>query len=122
MILEDTDETEEYNIFEAPIPTHRTLEYYSFRDNLVFTNIIAEMYTNIIGELFNENPELFISSDLKQDLDITRDQKGLRQSTALGSSFFMEANLSSKHKFERLKKVLRKFELEDSLIIKYKPK
>lgn len=80
------------------------------------------MYTNIIGELFNENPELFISSDLKQDLDITRDQKGLRQSTALGSSFFMEANLSSKHKFERLKKVLRKFELEDSLIIKYKPK
>lgn len=41
MILEDTDETEEYNIFEAPIPTHRTLEYYSFRDNLVFTNIIA---------------------------------------------------------------------------------
>lgn len=38
----------------------------------------------------------------------------------ISEMYFIEVNLSSKDKFEIIKYVLNKFELEDELLIKYK--
>ena len=43
----------------------------------------------------------------------------LRAANAIGPDYFVEGNLNSNDKFNRLKQALEVFELEEELIIKY---
>ena len=109
----------EYNLYEAPEPKNRKLEYFSFRDEVIFTAEFSKMYHFVISQLFNENPSQFLMSELKDILQITTNKESLRSAYAITENYFLETNNDSNTKFVRLKKVLSAMELEDELTFKY---
>lgn len=117
-ITEDND-NEEYTLFDAPEPKHKKLEYYTYKDELVVTKEFSKMYNHIITDLFTESPSKFLLTDLKEALGLTTDKNKPRSAYAINDTYYIEVNTDSNSKFNKLKKVLTAFELEDELIIKY---
>lgn len=117
-ITEDNDD-EEYTLFDAPEPKHKKLEYYTYKDELVVTKEFSKMYNHIITDLFTESPSKFLLTDLKEALGITTDKDKPRSAYAINDTYYIEVNTDSNSKFNKLKKVLSAFELEDELVIKY---
>ena len=108
---------EEQNIFNAESPTNKKLEYFIFEDNKVEESAVAMMYSHVIKSLFEKNPQLLINN---QDiLKITRNDDDFRYSGELMNGYFIEYNIDSKSKFNTIKKLLKLYNLEDELIIKY---
>lgn len=110
---------EEVSLFQAEEPKDKKLEYYVFRDEKVVTSVFSKMYTNVITELFRDNPAKFMMSDIKDIVSLSSNKESLRSATPINDTYYIEANLDSNGKFRKLKQVLTKFELEDELIIKY---
>lgn len=117
-ITEDNGD-EEYTLFDAPEPKHKKLEYYTYKDELVVTKEFSKMYNHIITDLFTESPSKFLLTDLKEALGLTTDKDKPRSAYAINDTYYIEVNTDSNSKFNKLKKVLSAFELEDELIIKY---
>lgn len=117
-ITEENDD-EEYTLFDAPEPKHKKLEYYTYKDELVVTKEFSKMYNHIITDLFTESPSKFLLTDLKEALGLTTDKDKPRSAYAINDTYYIEVNTDSNSKFNKLKKVLSAFELEDELIIKY---
>ena len=117
-ITEDNDD-EEYTLFDAPEPKHKKLEYYTYKDELVVTKEFSKMYNHIITDLFTESPSKFLLTDLKEALGLTTDKDKPRSAYAINDTYYIEVNTDSNSKFNKLKKVLSAFELEDELVIKY---
>lgn len=117
-ITQDNDD-EEYTLFDAPEPKHKKLEYYTYKDELVVTKEFSKMYNHIITDLFTESPSKFLLTDLKEALGLTADKDKPRSAYAINDTYYIEINTDSNSKFNKLKKVLSAFELEDELIIKY---
>ncbi len=119
VIIEDVDEAEEQNIFDAENPTHKKLEYFIFENTKVEEDTIAQMYFYVIKNLYEKNSQLLVSS---QDvLKITRNASDFRASQEVINGWFVESNIDSNSKFSILKKLLSVFEMEDDLSIKYLP-
>jgi hypothetical protein len=113
----DIDESEEQNIFDAETPTFKKLEYFIFENTKVEEDAIAQMYFYVIGKLFEKNSQLLISC---QDiLKISRDKADYRAAHEVVNGWYIESNIESNTKFSILKKLLKAFELEDDLLIKY---
>ena len=117
LVLPQTDDSSEQNIFDAESPKHQKLEYFIFENTKVEEDTISQMYFHILGKLFEKNPELFLSNDI--GLKITRKSEDFRSPQELINGYYVEANMDSTSKFSLLKRVLTLFELEDELIIKY---
>lgn len=113
------NETEEYTVLDAPEPRYKSLEYFSFKDELIITNEFSKMYSHVISSLFNENPSKFLSSDLKDLVFLTTERNRLRSPYSINDTYFIEANIDSNGKFNKLKRVLHEFDLEDELVFKY---
>lgn len=113
------NENEEYTVLDAPEPRYKSLEYFSFRDELIITNEFSKMYSHVVGSLFNENPSKFLLSDLKDTVTLTTDRNRLRSPYAINDTYFIESNIDSNGKFNRLRRVLHEFDLEDELTFKY---
>lgn len=77
------------------------------------------MYHRVITDLFTESPSKFLLTDLKEVIGLTTDKTKLRSSYAINDTYFIETNTDSNTKFNKLKKVLSAFELEDELVIKF---
>lgn len=77
------------------------------------------MYYHVVKDLFNENPQLFLTSDLKEYLPITTDESELRTPLNISDNYFTETNLDSNGKFRRIKRILTVFEMKDELSLKY---
>lgn len=116
-IFEDSEE--EVNIFEAEEPKYKRLEYFIFKDERVITEEVSKMYYHVLKVLFDENPQLFLTTDLKEYLPVSTDETSLRTPYQLSNTYFIESNLDSNSKFRRLKRVLNVFECEDELVLKY---
>ena len=115
--IEEDDETEEENIFDAESPTHKKLEYFIFENTKVEETAIARMYFYVIECLYEKNSQLLVSN---QDiLKITRNSHDFRAPQELTNGWYIEANIDSNTKFSVLKKLLTLFELEEELLIKY---
>lgn len=117
-ITEDND-NDEYTLFDAPEPKHKKLEYYTYKDELVVTKEFSKMFNHIITDLFAESPSKFLLTDLKEALGLTTDKDKPRSAYAINDTYYIEVNTDSNSKFNKLKKVLTAFELEDELVIKY---
>ena len=113
------DEAEEVNIFEAEEPKNKKLEYFVFKDERIITKEVAKMYYHVIENLFTENPELFLTSELKEKLPLTTDESKVRNGYKISDSYFIESNLDSNGKFRRIKQVLNTFGYEEELTLKY---
>ena len=55
--------------------------------------------------LFEIQPLTFFTTDLKEKLNVTKDSSECRQPVAINETYFIEANLDNKGKFERIKKL-----------------
>lgn len=117
VVIAETEEYDEVNIFDAESPTYKRLEYFIFEDNKVEENTVSQMYFYVIKALHEKNSQLLISS---QDiLKITRNKSNFRVAQEVLNGWYIEVNMDSNSKFIILKKLLTLFELTDELFIKY---
>lgn len=100
---------EEYNLFTAPDPKGKKLDYYIFRDEKIVTEEVAKMYFQIIKELFNESPSKFLMSDIKDSIGLTTNEEKLRAPTPINDTYFVESNIDNNGKFRKLKLILTRF-------------
>lgn len=119
--LDEKDENNEINIFEAEDPTHKKLEYAVFFDQKIQVNQVAKLYTQVFKLLFDLQPETFFTTDLAEKLSLSKNSQdtNLRQAIPISDTYFIEGNFDNNGKFERIKYALSIFALEDELSIKY---
>lgn len=112
-------DAEDVNIFEAEEPKFKKLEYAVFLGNRLWVTQVSRLYVEVIQHLLSEQPEAFHGTKLGDRLQLTSDPESLRQSVQVGEEYFVEANIDSTSKFERMKFVLTELGLEDELFIKF---
>ncbi|MBT0810162.1 DUF4268 domain-containing protein [Litoribacter ruber] len=113
----EKDEAEEQNIFDADQPTYKKLEYFIFEDTKVEEEAVAQMYFFVIRRLYEKNSELLLNN--QETLKITRNSSDFRAAQEVTNGWFVESNTDSNSKFNVLKRLLKLFEMEDELLIKY---
>lgn len=117
VVITETEEYDEVNIFDADNPTHKRLEYFIFEDNKVEENTVSQMYYHVIRSLHEKNSQLLISN---QDIiKITKDSSDFRFPQEVINGWYIEVGMNSHSKFTMLKRLLALFELTDELYIKY---
>lgn len=121
VILEDEEieNDEDYNIFNAPDPRYRKLDYFIFKDEKIITDEVAKMYYHVVSALFEENSSAFNHPDLKNLLFLSTNPSDLRSPYKLNSSYYIEANIDNNTKFKKLKTLLTKFDYEEELLINF---
>jgi len=119
-LREDVD-TDEVNIFEADDPKFKKLEYAIFFDQKLEVNQIAKLYIEVFKQLFELQPETFFTTDLGAKIGLTKNptESNLRQPEPINDTYYIEANIDSVGKFDKIKYALTLFDFEDELTIKY---
>ena len=123
IVIEETTDENEVNIFEAEDPTGKKLEYAVFFEKKIETNQVAKLYVEVFRQLFELQPETFFSTELANKIGLSRDdlKEKNRISVKLNDSYFINTGFSNGAKFDRIKLALKTFNLEDELTIKYAP-
>lgn len=119
--VEADDDFEEVNIFDAEDPTDKNLEYAIFRDEKLLCTTVTDLYIDVLNRLFDLEPKHFFGTDLARKVKITKEKTELRAPKPISDIYYIESNLGSSGKFERLKDALEIFECEDELSVKYAP-
>ncbi len=119
--ITETSQYGEVNIFEADDPRNKKLEYAVFLDQKIELKEVAKLYAEIFKRLFELQPETFFTTDLGTKIGLTKNPTpgSPRQAVAINDTYYIEGNLDSNSKFEKLKYALKEFEFEDELLIKY---
>ncbi len=117
-IDDDVEYTEE-NIFDAEEPTHKKLDYIIFFDDKIDVKTVSDLYKIAMKTLFEKDPHLFFGTELENKIYITKDPKELRSPLKINDTYYIESNLDSKGKFDRIKLALSLFGDIDELYIKY---
>ena len=117
----EPDDFEEVNIFDAEDPTDKNLEYAIFRDEKLSCTTVTDLYIDVLNRLFDLEPKHFFGTDLARKVKITKEKTELRAPKPISDIYYIESNLGSSGKFERLKEALEIFECEDELSVKYAP-
>ena len=113
--------SDEINIFDAEDPKFKKLDYAIFFNQKLELTQVARLYVEVFKQLFDLQPETFIGSDIGKKISLTKMPKedGLRQPAQLNETYFIETNIDSVGKFDRIKLALTIFGFEDELLIKY---
>jgi hypothetical protein len=116
----ETD-NEEVNIFEADDPKNKKLEYAIFFDQKIEVREVAKLYTHVIKQLFELQPETFFNSEIGRRVGLTKTptEGNPRQPIPINDTYSIEGNIDNVGKFDRIKQVLTMFDFEDELTIKY---
>jgi len=119
--IDDRDENNEVNIFEAEDPKFKKLEYAIFYDQKIEVNQVSKLYVEVFKQLFDLQPETFFTTDLAERITLTKNPKegSPRQAVKINDTYFIEGNIDNIGKFDRMKHALTIFDSEDELIIKY---
>jgi len=117
--LPDLASNEEVSIFEAEDPTGRRLEFAVFGDERRDVTTISELYLLVMRELYSRNPEPFFTSSLRERLRLSKNASDCRNAVELHEGYYIEGNLSSLAKFERIQEALTLFDAEEELTIQY---
>lgn len=110
---------EEVNIFEAEEPRFKKLEYAVFLGDRLYVTQVSRLYVEVIQRLISVQPEAFHGTKLGERIQLTSDPSSLRQAVQVTDGYFVEANVDSTTKFERMKFILTELGLEDELFIKF---
>jgi uncharacterized protein with ParB-like and HNH nuclease domain len=119
LVLPDAATNEEVSIFEAEDPTGRKLEYAIFADERRELITVSDLYLLVMRELYARNPEPFFASSLRERLRLSKNANDCRNAVELHDGYYIEGNLSSLAKFERIQDALTLFNAEDDLTIRY---
>ncbi len=119
--LEERDENNEVNIFDAEDPKFKKLEYAIFFDQKLEITEVAKLYLEVFKQLFDIQPETFFTTNLAEKITLTKKPKegNPRQALPINDTYFIEGNIDNIGKFERIKHALTIFDSEDELLIKY---
>lgn len=119
--LDDRDENNEVNIFEAEDPKFKKLEYAIFFDQKIEVKQVAKLYVEVFKQLFDLQPETFFTTDLAEKITLTKNPKegNPRQAVKINDTYFIEGNIDNIGKFDKIKHALTIFDSEDELTIKY---
>ena len=91
IVIEEADDSEELNIFDAESPTYKKLEYFIFENMKVEEETVAQMYYHVIKSLFEKNSQLLVNN---QDiLKITRNENDFRAPQKIENGWFVEFNI-----------------------------
>ncbi|HWZ15079.1 MAG TPA: DUF262 domain-containing protein [Mucilaginibacter sp.] len=121
IIVDDSSQSEEVNIFDADDPTNKKLDYAIFFNQKIEVSSISVFYGQIMRSLFELSPTLFFTSNIEEKLGLRKSASECNQPIALNESntYFIEGNLNSTLKFDRIKLVLTAMDVNDELYIKY---
>ena len=113
--------SDEINIFDAEDPKFKRLDYVIFFNQKLEITQVAKLYIEVFKQLFDLQPETFFTSDIGKRICLTKTpvEDELRQSVPLNDTYYIEANIDSVGKFDRIKQALTIFGFEDELLIKY---
>jgi len=113
--------SDEINIFDAEDPKFKKLEYAIFFNQKLEITQVSKLYIEVFKQLFDLQPETFFTSDIGKRLSLTKTpvEDDVRQAVHLNDTYYIEANMDSVGKFDRIKQALTIFGFEDELFIKY---
>lgn len=119
--LNEREESNEVNIFEAEDPKFKKLEYAFFFDQKIEVSQVSKLYIEVFKQLFDLQPETFFTTDLAEKITLTKNPKdgNPRQPVQINDTYFIESNIDSISKFDKIKYALTIFDSEDELTIKY---
>jgi uncharacterized protein with ParB-like and HNH nuclease domain len=117
--IEDSD-LDEINIFDAEEPKGKKIAYAIFREQKLNVQDITKLYIEIMKILFELEPKRFFASDITHIISLTKNKEKCRRAIELNEVYYIESNIDSNGKFERIKKTLEILGFEDDLFIKYK--
>ncbi len=100
---EEIETDEDYNIFNAPDPRYKKLDYFIFKDEKIITDEVAKMYYHVVSALFEEKSYRFNHPDLKILLCLSTNPNDLRSPYKINSSYYIEANIDNNTKFQKIK-------------------
>lgn len=119
--IDEQNESNEVNIFDAEDPKFKKLEYAVFFDQKLEVNQVSKLYSEVFKQLFELQPETFFTTELGAKISLTKTpvESSLRQSIPINDTYFIEGNIDNIGKFEKIKLALTIFDFEDELMIKY---
>lgn len=113
------DGLEEVNIFDAEEPKFKKLEYAVFFGSKLVLSQVAKLYVEVFRQLIDLQPDAFHGTSLGERIQLTDDSKVLRQALQISDRYYVEGNIDSTNKFDRIKLALSELGIEDELSIKY---
>jgi hypothetical protein len=117
-VIADAD-SEEVNIFDAEEPRYKRLEYAVFFGSRLEVTQVAKLYAEVFGQLLVLQPEAFQGTKLGERIQLSSDPGALRQAVQISDGYFIEGNIDSKGKFDRLKLALSELGMEEELFVKF---
>ena len=112
-------DSDEVNIFDAEEPRHKRLEYAVFFGSRLEVTQVAKLYAEVFEQLLVLQPEAFQGTKLGERVQLTPDPGALRQAVQIADCYFIEGNIDSKSKFDRLKLALSELGLDEELFVKF---
>lgn len=121
IVIDEKADVNEISIFDADDPKFKRLEYAVFFDQKIHVNQVTKLYVEVIKQLFDLQPETFFTTELGARVGLTKQllEGNPRQPIAINDTYYIESNIDSKGKFDRIKQALTIFDFEDELMIKY---
>lgn len=110
---------EEINIFDAEEPRFKRLEYAVFLGARLNVTQVAKLYVEVLEQLLVLQPEAFQGTKLGERIQLTSEPDTLRQAVRVAEGYFVEGNIDSTNKFERMKLALSELGMEEELFIKF---
>ena len=121
ILIDKTVGCTEVNIFEADDPTHKQLEYAVFFDQKIDVRTITELYVLVVKQLFERYPEKFFNTSFMKKIGLVATPQNTENISyeKLNETYFFKTTYNSSEKFRRLKDILKEFDCEEELSIKY---
>ena len=122
ILIENNEDEDEINIFEAEDPSGKKIEYFVFFGQRMNVSSAKDFYVSVFKQLFELSPELFFTTNLRDrivtinNIDSNRLNRDYEK---LNDTYFLYINIVNSTKFDRIKEALTLFGCEDELSIKY---
>lgn len=110
---------DEVNIFDAEEPRFKRLDYAVFLGARLNLTQVAKLYVEVLEQILVLQPEAFQGTKLGERIQLTSEPDTLRQAVRVAEGYFVEGNIDSTNKFERMKLALSELGMEEELFIKF---
>jgi len=111
--------SDEVNIFDAEEPRFKRLEYAVFLGSRLPVTQIAKLYSEVFEQLLVLHFEAFQGTKLGGRIQLTSEPNTLRQPVRVADGYYIEGNIDSTSKFERMKLALSVLGMEEELFVKF---
>lgn len=108
------------DIFDIEDSTGKKISSAKFLDEVLNIKNISELHKEVILKLIDRDISLILNDEISSRIGLSFSEEGLRNPFKLTDEWYMETNFNSNDKINHLKYLLELFEIEESLLIKFK--